>query len=72
VDTAAIADDSSSYTVSQEPPPDRFMLQRQLPVDYPPDPGRLAITDGYSKKGGFMIYITSNEIWENCYDNSQG
>ena len=25
----------------------RFMLQRQLPVNYPPDPGRLAVTDGY-------------------------
>ena len=42
-------------TVSQQPPPDRFMLQRQLAVDYPPDPGRLAVTDGYSKKGGIPV-----------------
>ena len=43
---------SSNGTV-QKPPTDRFLHQRQLPVNCPPDPGGLDLTDGYSRMGPF-------------------
>ena len=47
------------FGVSEQPPLDRFMLQRQLPVNYPPDPGRLAVTDGYSRKGRYLMLVAA-------------
>jgi hypothetical protein len=38
------------------------MLQRQLPVNFPPDPGRLAVTDGYFFNGGFLTCLIAHEF----------